>query len=82
MNNEEILNELRKEMADLFDLDPATITPESTFETMGLTSLDAIDLIVRLQEKTGKKVDEESVKNIRSVADIVALLDKLQKQQG
>lgn len=62
-------------MSNLFEIDKDSIKPESTFESLDLTSLDAIDLIVELQQRTGKKVDEEAVKQIRTIADIVALVE-------
>ncbi len=75
-SKEEIFGKVSELMSSLFDIDKASITSESTFESLGLTSLDAIDLIVELQSMTGKKVDEEAVKNIRTVADIVDMVDK------
>ena len=78
MSKEEIFDKVCDLMNSLFDIDKASITNESTFETLGLTSLDAIDLIVELQAMTGKKVDEEAVKRIRTVADIVDLVEKTQ----
>lgn len=78
MSSSEVFEKVSQLMADLFDLDRAKITPESTFESLDLTSLDAIDLIVELQQMTGKKVDEEAVKKIRTVADIVALVEAAQ----
>lgn len=62
-------------MAELYDIDKSKITQESTFESLDLTSLDAIDLIVDLQQMIGKKVDEEAFKKIRTVGDVVALIE-------
>lgn len=78
MSKEEIFDKVSDLMNSLFDIDKASITNDSTFESLGLTSLDAIDLIVELQAMTGKKVDEEAVKRIRTVADIVDLVEKTQ----
>ncbi|MDR0965965.1 MAG: phosphopantetheine-binding protein [Myxococcales bacterium] len=75
MSNQEVFESVRTLISNLFDLDEARITPESTFESLDLTSLDAIDLIVELQTMTGKKVNEESAKKIRTVGDIVALVE-------
>ena len=47
------------------------------FEELDLDSIDAVDLIVRLQQFTGKKVDPESFKQIRTLGDVVRAVDAL-----
>jgi acyl carrier protein len=61
-------------MAELFDLDRAKLTPEARFEDLDLTSLDAIDLVIELQAMTGRKVTAERLRNVRTIGDIVALV--------
>ena len=61
-----------------FDIDPAAITLDAKFaEDLDIDSIDAIDMIVRLKEITGKKVPPERFKEIRTVGDIVQVLDSL-----
>ena len=76
MSSSEVFEKVSQLMVDLYDLDNSKITPESTFESLDLTSLDAIDLIVDLQQMLGKKVDEDAFKKIRTVGDVVALIEK------
>ncbi len=76
MSSSEVFEKVSQLMVDLYDLDKSQITPESTFESLDLTSLDAIDLIVDLQQMLGKKVDEDAFKKIRTVGDVVALIEK------
>ena len=75
MSNEVVFEKVQQLMADLFDLDKSKITREAKFEDLDLTSLDAIDLVVELQQFTGKKVDEDGLKRVRTVGDIVALVE-------
>lgn len=75
MNREIIFEKVTKTMADLFDLDPASIKPETSFEDLKLTSLDAIDLVVELQRITGRRVKEDGLKKVRTVGDIVDLIE-------
>jgi acyl carrier protein len=74
MERQEIFEKVTQLMADLFDLDKASITPESRFEDLQLTSLDAIDLVVELQRLTGRKVAEQGLRSVRTVGDVVALV--------
>jgi acyl carrier protein len=75
MTREMILEKVTKTMVELFDLDPASITPETKFEDLKLTSLDAIDLVVELQRLTGRRVAEEGLRKVRTVGDIVSLIE-------
>jgi len=75
MDRQAIFDKITEVMSDLFDLDRATITPESRFEDLKLTSLDAIDLVVELQRLTGRKVDEKGLRKVRTVGDVVALVE-------
>jgi len=69
---------LQKVLAEEFDLNESDIVPEARlFEDLDLDSIDAVDLIVRLKELTGKKVPPEQFKSVRTVADIVAVIDSL-----
>ncbi len=74
-NNLELLQRV---LAEEFDLDRAEITPDALlYESLDLDSIDAVDLIVRLKEETGKKVPPEEFKSVRTVSDVVAVLDRL-----
>jgi acyl carrier protein len=69
-------------LSQLFDIDPARITPSSRFEELDLTSLDAIDLVVELQRMTGRKVSEAKMRAVRTVDDIVTLVQEHLAQSG
>jgi acyl carrier protein len=59
-----------------FQIDPKVITPEARlFEELGLDSIDAIDMVVHLQEWTGRRVAEEALRKVRTVDDIVGLVE-------
>jgi acyl carrier protein len=72
---------LRDIIVDKFEKDPATITPDATFETLEIDSLDTFDIIFAAEEKFGIKVPNEQV-DIKTVQDVVNLLDKLRAEQG
>lgn len=55
-----------------FECPREKLTPDARlFEDLDLDSIDAVDLIVRLQQFTGKKVNPESFKQIRTLGDVV-----------
>ena len=76
MTRDQVYEKVTSMMVEMFDLDRAKISPESKFEDLDLTSIDAIDLVVELQQFTGRKVNEEGLKKVRTVGDIVALVEE------
>lgn len=56
----------------IFDIPAERITNEARLsEDLDLDSIDAVDLIVRLQEYTGKKIAPAEFKAVRTVGDVV-----------
>ncbi|MBV8042778.1 acyl carrier protein [Pluralibacter sp.] len=65
-------------LSDLFEIDPQDITPESRLnEDLDLDSIDAVDMIVHLQKRTGKKIKPEEFKSVRTVQDVVDAVDRM-----
>lgn len=78
MTNEEILEQLRAILAEAFEIDPARVTPASTlFEELDLDSIDAVDLAIKLQEMTGKRIKPEDFKTVRTVGDVIGTVQTL-----
>ena len=62
----------------MFCPEPAKLKPETNlFTELDLDSIDAVDLVVRLQQETGKKVNPEDFRQIRTLQDVVAAVSKL-----
>jgi len=78
MTDAEIEKAVRDILVQDFEVDPAALTPETNlFTDLDLDSIDAIDLTVRLQQETGRKVNPEDFRSIRTLADVVAAVKKL-----
>lgn len=74
----EILKALSGYLQEMFELPAEKITPEARlFEDLDLDSIDAVELVVKLQEYTGKKIAPAEFKTVRTVADVV---DRLHEQ--
>lgn len=77
MSEDEIFAHVRTTIAELFELEPEEITPKSTiFEDLDLDSIDAIDLVAKLQQFTGQRIDEDTMRGVRTVRDLVHILAK------
>lgn len=78
MTREKILEEIRRLMSTLFEIEPNAVTTESRLgQDLDLDSIDAIDLIIKMQDMTGQKVDPEAMKTLRTVGDIADMVEQL-----
>ena len=65
---EDILEQLKSILEELFEVDPNDVTVDARlYEDLDLDSIDAIDMIVKLQELVGRKVNPEDFKATRTV---------------
>jgi acyl carrier protein len=77
-SNEAILAELQQIMQQLFEIDADDITPDThLYDDLDLDSIDAIDMVVKVQELTGKKIKPEDFKSVRYVRDVVSTIHAL-----
>jgi len=78
MTDAEIEKTIRDILVADFEVDPARLAPETDlFADLDLDSIDAVDLVVRLQQEVGKKVDPADFRQIRTLADVVAAVSRL-----
>ncbi|OTE96811.1 acyl carrier protein [Crenothrix sp. D3] len=69
---EDILAAIKTIMVELFELNADNITLDARlYEDLDFDSIDAIDMIVRLKEMTGKAVKPEDFKTARTIGDVV-----------
>jgi len=45
------------------------------YEDLDLDSIDAVDLIVKLSELTGRKIKPEAFRSVRTVSDVVICVE-------
>ena len=65
---------------EMFELDKAKITPDANlYSDLDIDSIDAVDLAVKLKELTGKRLQPEVFKSVRTVQDVVNALAALQE---
>ena len=77
MNREQILAKITEILVGEFEIDEASIKPEATLNhDLGLDSIDAIDVAVRLQAIIGKRIEEEALRELRTVNDVINLVDR------
>ena len=69
---DEIFERIKAIFIDNFDIDGDDIVIDAKlYDDLDIDSIDAVDLMVELKKDTGKKLDPESFKEVRTVGDVV-----------
>lgn len=64
-----------KSIAEVLNVDPAEIRPDTTFlEDLGADSLDIYQIIMKIEEEFEIRINEKDVENIRTVAEAMELI--------
>lgn len=78
LSQEQVLTKLREWMEDLFEIEPETVQLDSNlYSDLDVDSIDAVDLVVKIKELTGKPVKPEDFKNVRTVLDVVTVIQNM-----
>jgi acyl carrier protein len=77
-SRDEIYQTLAAIIEDDFEVEADDISLQAhLYNDLDLDSIDAVDLVVKLRELTGKKIDPEAFKKVRTVEDVVNEIEKL-----
>ncbi len=78
MTRDEVVNKVNSILHHQLEIPLARLVPEATlFDDLALDSLDAVDMLVHLEDHLKVKVNVEAFKNIRTVGDIYNLVSEL-----
>lgn len=80
---EDILSEISEVLASEFEIPREKLTADARlYEDLDLDSIDAVDLVVRIQQRTGIKVVTEDFKSIRTLGDVAEVIARLIADQA
>ena len=72
ITKEQIFEELKTILIEELEIDEKMINLEANlFEDLDLDSIDAVDIAVRMQRFTDKKIAPQEFKKIRTINDVV-----------
>jgi acyl carrier protein len=78
MTREEIHEWIANTMHEMFEIDKSAVTLQANlYSDLDIDRIDAVDLAVKLKELTGKRIQPEVFKTVRTVEDVVNALDDL-----
>lgn len=74
---------LQAAMERLFELPPERIVPAARlYEDLDIDSIDAVDLVVELKKFTGRRIDANDFKSVRTLNDVVTAVEQLTQRQA
>ena len=77
MTRDEVSSKVVAVLCGEFEFEEAEVKPEAHLvDDLDLDSVDAVALAVRLEEETGLVLQEEELKALRTVADIVDAVER------
>ncbi len=74
---------LRKVFRAEFEIDPDGVVPAARLrEDLDLDSIDAVSLAARLESEIGVALRDESLRGLRTVADVMELVERLRPDRS
>src|SRR5580704_13328026 len=80
MPSDELTQRVLRIIAETQRKDPAQVTIDSSFEELGIDSMDGVNIVFALENEFNINVPDEEVKNIKSVRDMVEGVIRLIEQ--
>lgn len=78
LSRDEVLAKLTDYLEDLFEVPREKITLDARlYEELDLDSIDAVDLVVKLQDLIGRRIKPEEFKAARTIRDVIDCVEKL-----
>jgi acyl carrier protein len=75
ITREEIFAHLQQLLVSQFELDADAVTPTARlYDDLDIDSIDAVDLMIELKSYTGRKLNPEIFKTIKTVDDVVSAI--------
>ena len=81
MSNEELTEKVRGIIASTQHLPQEKVTADSTFQELGIDSLDGINILFAVESEFNINIPDDAAQSIRSVRDVVEGIAKLLDQR-
>ncbi len=75
-----MFEKVREMLAKQLNISKDVIKPESdVVKDLGADSLDVVELLISLEDNYGVSIPDDDMANLKTVQDIVSMLEKLEK---
>jgi acyl carrier protein len=74
----QIFEHVKSLLIELFEIEPEQIKPAARlYQDLDVDSIDAVDLMLKLKEYTGRKIKPEDFKQVQTIEDVVSAVHRL-----
>ena len=70
------IDTVKEVLEENLDINPETVNDDSTFDSLGIDSLDTVELLMNLEDKLGIEVELDQ--KVETVGDLVAFIESKQ----
>ncbi len=70
-----VLDKVKKILAEYKGIDEAIIQPETSMESLGIDSLDTVELVMNLEDEFDVEIEVDE--DIKTVGDLVKIIEGL-----
>lgn len=78
ISRDDILEQVRRILVELFEIDADEVHLDARlYEDLDIDSIDAVDMVVELKRFTGRRVNPEDFKAVRTIDDVVTAVERL-----
>jgi acyl carrier protein len=75
--SDDLTQRVLKTIAACKKLPAETVTLESSFQELGIDSMDAVEILFALENEFDISIPDDDVKNVRSIREMVEGVDRL-----
>ena len=71
-----MLQKVKKIISEQLEVDQSVLSQNTSFvDDLGADSIDLLELVLAFEDEFGIQIDEDDIKNIRTVGDIVDYIE-------
>lgn len=72
-----VFDKVKEIIVSELKVDPSKVTPEANLkEDLGADSIDAVEVIMSLEDEFNISIDDDAAQNIKTVQDLVDFIEK------
>ena len=75
VTREHVLETIREQLT-AFEVKPEDVSPEVSYDSLGLDSLDLVELSVRIEDVYGVDIEEDDLKDVWKIDDAIDIVMK------
>ena len=75
VSREHVLETIREQLKS-FEVKPEDVSPDVSYDSLGLDSLDLVELSVRIEDVYGVDIEEDDLKDVWKIDDAIDVVMK------